>query len=88
MVADCLQRGGELDSSPFSHGKLSSFCFLVLFSGFAFWFCFLVLFYGFVFCVACSYTLDRDRHGWLMATVTRSGSPGHFYQIKMVCAKA
>lgn len=43
MVADCLQRGGELDSSSFSHGKLSSFCFLVLFSGFIFWFCFLVL---------------------------------------------
>lgn len=34
MVADCLQRGGELDSSSFSHGKLSSFVF---------WFCFLVL---------------------------------------------
>lgn len=85
MVADCLQRGGELDSSSFSHGKLSSFCFLVLFSGFIFWFCFLVLFSGFV---TYSYTLDRDRHGWLMATVTRSGSPGHFYQIKMVCAKA
>lgn len=72
MVADCLQRSGELDSSSFSHGKLSSFGFLVLFSGF----------------VACSYTFDRDRHGWLMATVTRSGSPGHFYLIKMVCAKA
>lgn len=52
---------------------------------FVFWFCFLVSFSGFV---ACSYTLDRDRHGWIMATVTRSGSPGHFYQIKMVCAKA
>lgn len=46
MVADCLQRGGELDSSSFSHGKLSSFCFLVLFSGFVFWFCCLFLYLG------------------------------------------
>lgn len=30
MVADCLQRGGELDRGSFSHGKLSSFSFLVL----------------------------------------------------------
>lgn len=30
MGADCLQLGGELDSSSFSHGKPSPFCFLFL----------------------------------------------------------
>lgn len=25
MVADCLQRGGQLDRRSFSHGKLSSY---------------------------------------------------------------
>ena len=68
MVADCLQLGGELDSSSFSHGKLSTFCFLVLL-------------------LLVPIPWIETGMGWLMATVNRWRSPGHFYQIKTVCAK-
>lgn len=45
-------------------------------------------FFFFFCCLSCTFLcLGSRQDGWLTASFTSSGSPGHFYQTKMVCAK-